>query len=103
MIECREVLDQVNKESVHPTTYGESTMGSETSECIECKSLQKQFEENPGGKPKSKTGLILAAITGGAALTLSALSLPFVTPALRRYCLPYVPATHQQVENVLKA
>ena len=76
---------------------------AETSECLECKSLQQEFEKNPGGKPISKTGLILAGITGGAALTLSAICLPFVTPALRRYCLPYVPATNQQVDNVLKA
>ena len=103
MIECREVVDQVKKESNHPKTYGKSNMSSDASECAECKSLQQQFKENPGGKPMSKAGLILAAITGGAALTLSAICLPFVTPALRRHCLPYVPATNQQVENVLKA
>jgi hypothetical protein len=33
---------------------------------------------------------------------LSAICVPFVTPALRRICLPYVPATLDQVQNVLK-
>ena len=36
-------------------------------------------------------------------MALSALCLPFVTPALRRVCLPYVPATDVQVANVLRA
>ena len=103
MIDCREVVDQVKTESLPPTTDEKISMSSNPTECTECKSLQKQFEENPGGKPMSRTGLVLAAITGGAALTLSAICLPFVTPALRRHCLPYVPATNQQVENVLKA
>ena len=107
MIECREIVDQVKNEATESTSSSEykhaSTPPEVYNECLECKSLQEQFKENPGGKPMSKTGLILAAITGGAALTLSAICLPFVTPALRRYCLPYVPATNQQVENVLKA
>ena len=42
-------------------------------------------------------------LSGGSALALSALCLPFVTPALRRVCLPYVPATEQQVRNVFRA
>lgn len=29
--------------------------------------------------------------------------MPFVSPALRKYCLPYIPATDTQIENVLKA
>ena len=106
MIECREIVNQVKEEVRQESLANEQTIMQnivETPECLECKSLQKEFEKNPGGKPISKTGLILAGITGGAALTLSAICLPFVTPALRRYCLPYVPATNQQVENVLKA
>ena len=106
MIECREIVNQVKEEVRQESLANEQTIMQnivETPECLECKSLQKEFEKNPGGKPISKTGLILAGITGGAALTLSAICLPFVTPALRRYCLPYVPATSQQVDNVLKA
>ncbi|KAJ8873608.1 hypothetical protein PR048_024426 [Dryococelus australis] len=37
----------------------------------------------------------------GAAVGLSIVCLPFVLPALRRVCLPYVPATTAQVQNVL--
>nr|SVE75483.1 EOG090X0HEX [Daphnia dolichocephala] len=49
------------------------------------------------------TGLLLASITGGAAIALSVVCFPFVSPALRRVVLPYVPASTQQVENVMKA
>jgi hypothetical protein len=28
------------------------------------------------------------------------LSVPFLTPALRRHALPYVPATRQQLDNI---
>nr|CAD7392683.1 unnamed protein product [Timema cristinae] len=40
---------------------------------------------------------------GGVAVGLSVICLPFVSPALRRICLPYVPATSVQVNNVLSA
>lgn len=36
-------------------------------------------------------------------MALSIICYPFVSPALRRFCLPYVPATTQQIENVLEA
>jgi hypothetical protein len=45
-------------------------------------------------------GLILVGLTGGAAVAMSVICLPFVTPALRRVCLPYVPATPLQLSNV---
>ncbi|XP_034232637.1 ATP synthase subunit C lysine N-methyltransferase [Thrips palmi] len=66
------------------------------------------FELLGGGKEKPSekkwgAGMVIAGITGGAALALSVICLPFVSPALRRVCLPYVPATNSQVENVLKA
>ena len=107
MIECRDIVNQVKREAAtaKPTLSSESPTfpAPETSSCLECQRLQDQFKENPGGKPMSNKGLVLAALTGGAALSLSVICLPFVTPALRKYCLPYVPATNQQVENVLKA
>lgn len=34
---------------------------------------------------------------------LTAICAPFVTPALRKFCLPYIPATNQQMSNILKA
>ncbi|XP_046399774.1 ATP synthase subunit C lysine N-methyltransferase isoform X2 [Ischnura elegans] len=39
----------------------------------------------------------------GAAILLTAVCAPFVFPALRRVCLPYVPATTTQVNNVFQA
>uniref|UniRef100_A0A1B6D0Q0 Methyltransferase domain-containing protein n=2 Tax=Clastoptera arizonana TaxID=38151 RepID=A0A1B6D0Q0_9HEMI len=50
----------------------------------------------------SSSGAILVGLTGGVSVGLMAVCLPFITPALRRVCLPYVPATTTQVKNVLK-
>jgi len=86
MIECREIVDSIK-----------------TEECQTCKQLELEFQKNPGGLPPKNVGLILAAVTGGSAFLLSSLCLPFVTPALRRICLPYVPATTAQVGNVMQA
>lgn len=38
---------------------------------------------------------------GGASIALSIICYPFVSPALRKVCLPYVPATNVQIQNVL--
>jgi hypothetical protein len=48
-------------------------------------------------------GAIVAAGIGIGAIGMSVLAIPFVTPALRRVCLPYVPATVGQVNNVVEA
>lgn len=40
--------------------------------------------------------------TGGAAIGLSVICAPFVAPAFRKYCLPYVPATNNQINNIVK-
>ena len=75
-----------------------------TKDCDECQTLQNEFRKNPGGKPSSiNPGLALAALTGGAAALLTAICGPFVTPALRRICLPFVPATPEQIRNVFAA
>lgn len=34
---------------------------------------------------------------------LSVICVPFVSPALRKFCLPYIPATKQQINNIFKA
>ncbi|XP_058813853.1 ATP synthase subunit C lysine N-methyltransferase [Topomyia yanbarensis] len=62
--------------------------------------------ESPGSKsnvPKTRSisGKILIALTGGIGVGLSIVCYPFVAPALRKHCLPYVPATTKQIENVL--
>jgi hypothetical protein len=48
-------------------------------------------------------GHFLVGLTGGAAVAVSVACIPFVTPALRRVCLPYVPATPLQLSNVKEA
>ena len=42
-------------------------------------------------------------LSGGTGIAISTICIPFVTPALRRICLPYVPATTIQLENIQRA
>lgn len=51
----------------------------------------------------SKFGLYLSLGVGVAAIGCSVLTIPFLTPALRKHALPYVPATPKQIKNVFKA
>ncbi|KAF5284205.1 hypothetical protein FQR65_LT00205 [Abscondita terminalis] len=54
--------------------------------------------------PNSKTfGKILIGVTGACAFGICAIAIPFVTPALRKHCLPYIPATESQIKNILLA
>ncbi|XP_022102632.1 protein FAM173B-like [Acanthaster planci] len=47
-------------------------------------------------------GLIVIGISGAVIGGLYAVATPFVLPAFRKICLPYVPATTRQVKNVFK-
>ncbi|XP_077348091.1 ATP synthase subunit C lysine N-methyltransferase isoform X2 [Lithobates pipiens] len=49
-----------------------------------------------------KWGLFVTGVVGGTLMTLYAIATPFVAPAFRKICLPYVPATNEQIRNVLK-
>nr|XP_042715804.1 ATP synthase subunit C lysine N-methyltransferase isoform X1 [Chrysemys picta bellii]XP_042715806.1 ATP synthase subunit C lysine N-methyltransferase isoform X1 [Chrysemys picta bellii]XP_042715807.1 ATP synthase subunit C lysine N-methyltransferase isoform X1 [Chrysemys picta bellii]XP_042715808.1 ATP synthase subunit C lysine N-methyltransferase isoform X1 [Chrysemys picta bellii]XP_042715809.1 ATP synthase subunit C lysine N-methyltransferase isoform X1 [Chrysemys picta bellii] len=51
---------------------------------------------------KRNWGLLVTGIVGGTLVVLYAVATPFITPALRKICLPFVPATSTQIENVLK-
>ncbi|KYO34651.1 protein FAM173B [Alligator mississippiensis] len=51
---------------------------------------------------KKKWGLLVTGVVGGTLVALYAVATPFITPALRKICLPFVPATSTQIENVLK-
>ncbi|NWJ02623.1 F173B methyltransferase, partial [Crypturellus undulatus] len=51
---------------------------------------------------RSAWGLLAAGGLGASLLALHAVVMPFVMPALRRVCLPFVPATSAQIENVLE-
>ena len=105
MIECRELVDNVKAEAKEEIKMEEEKM--EGYGCKECMDLQAEFMKNPGGKPPRRMGLIIAGVVGGLGLGVTALTVPFLLPALRRVCLPFVPATTTQVnlfgkENVLK-
>nr|XP_003466764.1 protein FAM173B [Cavia porcellus] len=55
-----------------------------------------------GGSQRTSWGLLLTGVAGGALVALYAVATPFLTPALRKVCLPFVPATAKQIENVVK-
>lgn len=84
--------------------------------------LNQPFESNELTNNKNFKGLFLVGLTGmhisiyiffirkniififqlgGASIALSIICYPFVSPALRKVCLPYVPATNVQIQNVL--
>lgn len=51
----------------------------------------------------SPVGKVLIYTTGGLAVGVSIICIPFVSPALRKVCLPYVPATTEQLAGVTRA
>ncbi|XP_071807882.1 ATP synthase subunit C lysine N-methyltransferase-like [Asterias amurensis] len=53
-------------------------------------------------KSRLKGGLIIVGISGAVIGGLYAVATPFVLPAFRKICLPYIPATEKQVTNVFK-
>ncbi|KNC31575.1 hypothetical protein FF38_12825 [Lucilia cuprina] len=60
--------------------------------------------ETKPSQPKtvSTSAKFLIFATGGVGVGLSVICYSFVAPAFRRICLPYVPATTEQVNNVLQ-
>lgn len=62
---------------------------------------EEPLTDSPQGR--SRLGLVVTGVLGGSLLALYAVAAPFVTPALRKVCLPFVPATSAQVEHVLRA
>ena len=59
-------------------------------------------EDCKGGSRRRRWGLLVTAGVGGTLVALYAVVTPFVTPALRKVCLPFVPATSTQIQSVLK-
>lgn len=47
-------------------------------------------------------GATIAFTIGAGAFGLTAICVPFVLPAFRSCCLPFVPATRVQIQNVIK-
>ncbi|KAM8813677.1 ATP synthase subunit C lysine N-methyltransferase isoform 2-T2 [Rhynchonycteris naso] len=62
--------------------------------------LPTSLEAN--GLKKSSWGFLFTGIVGGTLVAVYAVATPFITPALRKICLPFVPATTKQIENVVK-
>uniref|UniRef100_A0A452SF25 ATP synthase subunit C lysine N-methyltransferase n=1 Tax=Ursus americanus TaxID=9643 RepID=A0A452SF25_URSAM len=73
----------------------------------------------PGNLEESQSGCVLPSSLGanslkkavgvlylldccGTLVAVYAVATPFLTPALRKICLPFVPATTKQIENVVK-
>ena len=55
-------------------------------------------------RPKlTLTGAVLLGISGSLVLGIYTVSASFLLPAVRRICLPFVPATKAQVSNVFAA
>ncbi|KAK5638040.1 hypothetical protein RI129_012335 [Pyrocoelia pectoralis] len=52
---------------------------------------------------KSNLGHFLLTLTGGLLATICFVTASFVSPALRKHCLPYVPATTRQIKNIMVA
>ena len=73
------------------------------SEVNDIKYIITQNNDTNPSQRLSKIGLYFIGITGGIATAISIICIPFVSPAFRKICLPYVPATSQQVKNVLQA
>ncbi|XP_075272930.1 ATP synthase subunit C lysine N-methyltransferase isoform X3 [Opisthocomus hoazin] len=59
-------------------------------------------KDSKGGCRRTSWGLWVTVGVGGAVVALYSVATPFITPALRRVCLPFVPATPAQIQNVLK-
>ncbi|XP_072544206.1 ATP synthase subunit C lysine N-methyltransferase [Salminus brasiliensis] len=62
-----------------------------------------QSEETGSRAVVKRIGIIATCVVGGSLCALYAVAGPFVAPALRKVCLPFVPATTAQVTNVLRA
>lgn len=56
----------------------------------------------PQVKSNSVVGKILIGASAAVAVGISVVCFPFVSPALRKFTLPYVPATDNQLKNILK-
>ncbi len=75
--------------------------------CQECQQLSEEFGVsesemvNKTGRKLTATGKVLLGVFGMSFAAVTAVTLPFIMPALRRVCLPYVPATDRQVHNVM--
>ncbi|XP_028405407.1 protein N-lysine methyltransferase FAM173B-like [Dendronephthya gigantea] len=64
--------------------------------------VTKTSGDQSSQRVNSRFGLVALGVTGTIVAGLFVGTLPFLTPALRRICLPYVPATNTQIQNILQ-
>lgn len=77
-----------------------------TEKCDFCDEIQRSSDACPPdpSKPKvTKAGKVILGVSGVFFVGIYAATAPFLLPALRKVCLPFVPATPQQVKNVFMA
>ncbi|KAH9519896.1 hypothetical protein Btru_071163 [Bulinus truncatus] len=79
-----------------------SINSSSVQECDFCKEIS---EMGSSSKPPklSRRGIIMLGTSAAVFAGISSVLIPFVFPGLRRIALPYIPASSQQVTNVIKA
>ncbi|EEC14740.1 conserved hypothetical protein, partial [Ixodes scapularis] len=65
--------------------------------------LEASLKTSPTKQRSPLLGKIALAASGIGAFGIIAVTLPFLSPAFRRICLPYVPATDAQLRNVMSA
>lgn len=63
--------------------------------------LKSALETSPTKQRSPLLGKVALAASGIGAFGIVAVTLPFLSPAFRRVCLPYVPATDVQLRNVM--
>lgn len=78
-----------------------SSTDSEGPDCSVCDDIHQQGLKSQPPKLSYK-GKIVLAVGASVAAVIYGIAIPFVLPGFRRICLPFVPATDQQINNVLK-
>lgn len=53
-------------------------------------------------KSSNVVGKILIGTSAAVAIGISVVCFPFVSPALRKFTLPFIPATDNQLRNIMK-
>uniref|UniRef100_A0A0B7BBX5 Methyltransferase domain-containing protein n=1 Tax=Arion vulgaris TaxID=1028688 RepID=A0A0B7BBX5_9EUPU len=71
----------------------------------ECDFCNEIAEAGKNSKPPklSGKGIILLGISGAVFAGVTAILAPFVIPGMRRFALPYIPASPAQINNVMQA
>lgn len=63
----------------------------------------ENFEESKAESKKiSNVGKVLIGTSAAVAVGISVICFPFVSPALRKFTLPFIPATDNQLRNIMK-